>query len=74
MEQGRYAEAEAVYREDLARNRDNGWGLLGLQNALLAQDKTLEAAPYARALAEAWKEADTLPTSSCFCAPLYGAK
>jgi len=36
---------------------------------LLAQEKNLEAAPYARKLAEAWKDADLQPTSSCFCAP-----
>lgn len=74
MERGRYAEAEAAYREDLARNRDNGWGLLGLQSALLAQNKTLEAAPYAIKLAEAWKEADTRPSSSCFCAPVVASR
>ena len=69
MEQGRYAEAEEVYREDLVRNRNNGWGLLGLQNALLAQNKPLEAAPYAKRFADAFKDADMLPSSSCFCAP-----
>ncbi|MDQ8179437.1 hypothetical protein [Pelagicoccus sp. SDUM812005] len=71
MEQKRYAEAEAVYREDLTRNRDNGWGLLGLQNALRAQKKnTAEAIRLSGQLAEAWIRADTLPSSSCFCAPV----
>ncbi|EDY83111.1 tetratricopeptide repeat domain protein [Verrucomicrobiia bacterium DG1235] len=70
MEQKRYAEAEAVYREDLTRNRDNGWGLLGLQNALRAQKKNpAEAIHLSGQLAEAWIKADTLPGSSCYCAP-----
>ncbi|MDQ8185704.1 hypothetical protein [Pelagicoccus sp. SDUM812002] len=71
MEQKRYAEAEDVYREDLARNRDNGWALLGLQNALRAQKKnTGEAINLSGQLAEAWIKADTLPGSSCYCAPV----
>lgn len=71
MEQKRYAEAEAVYREDLARNRDNGWGLLGLQNAIRAQKKnTAEAIRLSGQLAEAWVKADTLPSTSCYCAPV----
>ncbi|MDQ8197064.1 hypothetical protein QEH56_02835 [Pelagicoccus enzymogenes] len=70
MEQGRYSEAEQVYREDLQRNRNNGWGLLGLQNALLAQKKSSkESIQLSLQLAEVWKDADTLPGTSCFCAP-----
>jgi tetratricopeptide (TPR) repeat protein len=74
MEQGRYEEAEAVYRKDIVLNRHNGWGLLGLQNALLAQGKHPEAAPYAKKLEEVWKDADTNPTSSCFCAPMTASR
>lgn len=36
---GRLAQAEAVYREDLQRNPQNIWGLIGLKRALEAQDK-----------------------------------
>ena len=39
LEAGRPAEAETVYWDDLRRNRDNGWALLGLHQALLAQGK-----------------------------------
>lgn len=74
MEQGHYAQAEALYREDLRRNRDNGWGLLGLQNALLAQSKIDEAAACASRLKQAWSQADTHPTSSCFCAPTLASR
>ncbi|MDQ8204318.1 hypothetical protein [Pelagicoccus sp. SDUM812003] len=74
MEQGHFAEAEKVYREDIVRNRDNGWGLLGLQNALLAQGKNLEAAPFATKLERVWRDADTFPSSSCFCAPFFATR
>ncbi len=37
MANGRHEEAEAVYREDLRRNHDNGWSLTGLQLALKTQ-------------------------------------
>ena len=30
MKSGRFAEAEEVYRDDLARLPDNGWSLYGL--------------------------------------------
>lgn len=69
MEQGQYAEAEVVYREDLVRNRNNGWGLLGLQKSLLAQGKSSEAEALTDELTVAWSRADTQPVSSCFCAP-----
>jgi tetratricopeptide (TPR) repeat protein len=69
MGDGRYAEAEQVYRDDLERNRDNGWGLLGLQQALLAQGKADEAEQLSGRLAAAWADADVMPTSSCYCEP-----
>ena len=37
LEAGRPAEAEAVYWEDLRRNRNSGWGFIGLLQALRAQ-------------------------------------
>ena len=69
MADGRYAEAEAVYREDLARNRNNGWGLLGLQQSLLAQGKSEEAASMTTRVDAAWADADERPSSSCYCEP-----
>lgn len=69
MSAGRYAEAETVYREDLERNRDNGWALTGLQLALEAQGLAREAGELAPRLARAFNTADTRPTSSCFCEP-----
>jgi tetratricopeptide (TPR) repeat protein len=69
MADGRYAEAEAVYREDLRRNRDNGWSLTGLQLALQTQKREQEANELSARLASAFHTADTRPTSSCYCEP-----
>jgi tetratricopeptide (TPR) repeat protein len=69
MSDERYAEAEAVYREDLARNRDNGWALTGLELALEAQGRSDEAEEIAPRLARAFASADIKPTSSCYCEP-----
>ena len=68
-ESGRYAEAEAVYREDLRRNRGNGWALIGLRECLLAQGQLDESNAVRASLAKAWPRADVSPTSSCYCAP-----
>lgn len=71
MEQERYAEAEEVYREDLERNRNNGWAMLGLQQSIIAQKKNAsESFELSGKLATAWEYADTVPTSSCYCAPV----
>ena len=50
LEAGRHADAERVYREEIADHPHNGWSLLGLQQALKARglsspevDKDLEA-------------------------------
>ena len=65
----RYADAESVYREDLARLPGNGWSLYGLGRALRLQGKTAEAEQVEALFAEAWKGADTTLHSSCFCQP-----
>ncbi|MCB9837848.1 MAG: hypothetical protein H6813_00775 [Phycisphaeraceae bacterium] len=69
MGDNRYGEAERVYREDLRRNRENGWALLGLQNALKAQGRTAEADALNMRIAAAWPRKDVSPTSSCYCQP-----
>ena len=55
---GRGAQAEAVYREDLRRNPENGWALFGLAQALRATGKPGEAVPVEARFAKAWKLAD----------------
>jgi tetratricopeptide (TPR) repeat protein len=59
---GRAREAEAVYREDLRRNPNNGWALSGLAAALRAQGK--DATAVERAFRQAWSRADVTLTSS----------
>jgi tetratricopeptide (TPR) repeat protein len=63
----RYAEAEAVYRDDLERYPENGWSLRGLAQALEAQGKREEAADVKARLAKAWARADVVVDSSCLC-------
>jgi tetratricopeptide (TPR) repeat protein len=64
LEAGYPDEAETVYWEDLRRNRDNGWALFGLQQALRAQNKEQEAKVIAERFKKAWKQADITLTSS----------
>jgi tetratricopeptide (TPR) repeat protein len=63
---GRAVAAEAVYREDLRRNPNNGWSLLGLASSLRAQGRTAEVAEVEARFREAWADADMQPTSSSF--------
>jgi tetratricopeptide (TPR) repeat protein len=66
LEAGRPAEAETVYWEDLRRNRDNGWALFGLAQALRAQDKTSEAELIDARFKKAWARADVTLSASRF--------
>lgn len=63
----RWPEAEAVYREDLTKNAENGWSLWGLQRCLHAQQKDKEAALVEARFKKAWKRADVSLESTCFC-------
>ncbi len=62
----RPAEAETVYWEDLRRNRENGWSLFGLMQALKAQGKNDEAALVEARFKKAWARADVTISSSRF--------
>jgi tetratricopeptide (TPR) repeat protein len=66
---GRYAEAEQVYREDLADWPGNGWSLYGLSRALHLQEKGAEALEVDARFREAWSRADIQIGSSCLCVP-----
>ena len=62
LEAGRAAEAEAVYWQDLSRNRENGWSLYGLMLSLRAQGKEEQAFVIEKRFRKAWNRADvTLP-------------
>jgi predicted Zn-dependent protease len=70
MKQRRFAEAEQVYRDDLARLPANGWSLLGLTESLRQQKKNADEAARTQATFEkVWAKADLTITSSCLCQP-----
>jgi tetratricopeptide (TPR) repeat protein len=64
LENGRAPEAEAVYRQDLKRFRENGWSLFGLWRSLEAQGRTEEARLVRARFEKAWARADVTLTSS----------
>ncbi|HEY2051044.1 MAG TPA: hypothetical protein VGH03_17020 [Caulobacteraceae bacterium] len=66
LRQGDAQGAEAVYREDLRRNPDNGWALDGLAQALAAQHRQADAEAVRRAFDVAWARADVMPRSSAY--------
>jgi tetratricopeptide (TPR) repeat protein len=69
LQAGRFAEAEAVFREDLAKLPDNGWALYGLARSLQLQKKGEEAAKVETRFDGIWKAADVKIKSACLCLP-----
>ena len=66
LEAKRAGEAETVYWEDLKRNRENGWALYGLMQALKAQGKNDDAALIETRFKKAWARADVIMSDSRF--------
>ncbi len=66
LKAGRSEDAEAVYREDLKRNPENGWALYGLTQSLRLQKKQQEAAAAEQRFQKAWAKADVKLTASRF--------
>lgn len=66
LEAGRAAEAEAIYWQDLSRNRENGWSLFGLVKSLRAQGNLEQAAAVEKRFRKAWSRADVTLTASRF--------
>ncbi|MFA6958058.1 MAG: hypothetical protein WC538_19495 [Thermoanaerobaculia bacterium] len=69
LQAGRFAEAETVFREDLAKLPENGWGLYGLGRALRLQKKNKEAGEVEARFKAIWKDADVKLKSACLCLP-----
>ena len=59
-------EAEAAYRQDLARNPENGWSLYGLAQSLRMQNRVREAAAVEGRFRNAWANADVELVASRF--------
>ncbi|NNK16876.1 MAG: hypothetical protein HKP51_08235, partial [Sulfitobacter sp.] len=77
FEQGHFADAETVFREDLGlapglpracQHPDNVWALRGLYDCLIAQDKTGDAAHIKLRLDLAEARADRPIKAACGCA------
>jgi tetratricopeptide (TPR) repeat protein len=66
LEAGRAAEAEAIFWQDLSRNRENGWSLYGLMQSLQAQGKEEQATGIKERFRKAWIQADVSLTASRF--------
>jgi tetratricopeptide (TPR) repeat protein len=66
---GRAAEAEVVYREDLARWPENGWSLWGLARALEKEGKRDDALAVQARFHKAWARADVKLDTTCLCLP-----
>lgn len=69
MAHERFTEAEAVYREDLARLPGNGWSLFGLAEAQMRQHQMGDASQTLERFKAVWRNADLTITSSCLCQP-----
>jgi tetratricopeptide (TPR) repeat protein len=68
MKAGRFADAEQVYRADLAKLPENGWSLYGLADSLRQQKKSEEeAAAVNTKFTKTWAKADTKIATSCLC-------
>jgi tetratricopeptide (TPR) repeat protein len=69
LKAGRAREAEVVFREDLERLPDNGWGLYGLTRSLERQRKNAEAAQVRSRFKEVWARSEVELTTPCYCEP-----
>ncbi|MCP3904327.1 MAG: hypothetical protein GY715_11915 [Planctomycetes bacterium] len=69
LKSGRYADAERVYRDDLASWPGNGWSLYGLSRALEEQGMADEALAVHREYDRAWASAEEAIKTSCKCIP-----
>ncbi len=67
LEQGKIAEAERVYREDLAIHPNNGWALKGLAECLHRTGRHEEAGETDERFRAAWARSDITLKASCFC-------
>jgi tetratricopeptide (TPR) repeat protein len=58
LDAGLAADAERIYREDLAKHPRNGWSLFGLEQSIRAQNRRAEADDVQRQFRDAWSRSD----------------
>jgi hypothetical protein len=64
VEAEQWADAEAVFRDELKKNPENGWSLFGLLQCQRAGGRFAEAAGTERRFRDAWKYADVTLTAA----------
>jgi tetratricopeptide (TPR) repeat protein len=64
VESEQWDQAEAVFREDLKQNPENGWSLLGLLQCQRAAGRFAPAAETERRFRDAWRYADVTLTAA----------
>ncbi|HEX5035575.1 MAG TPA: hypothetical protein VFX30_00230 [bacterium] len=69
LQEGRHAEAEKVFREDLKKLPGNGWSLFGLSRSLKGQGRDADAAAAETRFKKAWSTSDYPLKSPCACQP-----
>jgi tetratricopeptide (TPR) repeat protein len=74
LQAGRAPEAETVYWADLKKNRNNGWSLYGLMQALKAQGKNTDAGLVEARFKKAWERSDITIADSRFGQPATTAQ
>lgn len=67
IDQGRFKEAENVYRKDLEIHKNNGWALKGLAMCQHLTNQHDEAAKTDELFKTAWARSDITLKASCFC-------
>lgn len=73
VEQGKFKEAEEVYRKDLELHPNNGWSLKGLASCLHRSGQHEEAATTEEKFRTAWARSDIVLKASCFCSTEAGS-
>jgi tetratricopeptide (TPR) repeat protein len=63
---GQPAAAQQVLEKDLVNNRENGWALFGIWQALSAENKKTEAVKVLARYRKAFEKADVTPTGPVF--------
>lgn len=66
LKAGKAKEAEIYYRQDLKKNPNNGWSLMGLASSLEAQNQLEEARQVKLIFDKAWQDADVELMASTF--------